>query len=146
MVGRTIWYVSCGGAVGRSFSLAIGEKVLRESPIEGGVQDDFSSYRGEFALYVWCTWRLDAGDVAASSDQESEAFQPVLARLVNAKIRRAIARTRFADLTLETDDCVLQVFCDHIPPDSSFDGNWELVHPEGALYVGPGWEVRAGLE
>lgn len=43
------------------------------------------------------------------------------------------------DLSLSLGDELLQVFCDHVPPDPSFDANWELASSDGLeVVVGPG--------
>ena len=38
----------------------------------------------------------------------------------------------------------LTVFCDHVPGEPSFDGNWELWLRKVALFIGPGnrWEIE----
>jgi hypothetical protein len=76
LVGLPLWFVNCGGAAGSSFSLALGGKVARASPLKNpSVSQDFREHTGEANLYVWCSWRLVAGDALASSDQESTQFQ-----------------------------------------------------------------------
>lgn len=85
LVGKEIWRLGTAKSLGNSFSLAIGDRVPREAPLKGPV-DEFSNFRGEFGLYVWCTW------------------------------------------------------------DFSFDGNWELEYPGGALNVGPGDKMEFVLQ
>lgn len=143
LVGKEIWRVGTSAGAANSFSLAIGDRVPRESRLEGNAVDDFSEFRGEFGLYVWCTWRIAAGDDLASSDQSQEVFQHALKRLLLERVIDVQVSGRFRDLTLRTNTCVLQVFCDHMLEDSSFDVNWELEFPGGALSVGPGDRVDA---
>lgn len=147
VVGKEIWHVGTSEAAGNSFSLALGGRVPREARLKGATDDEFSASRGEFGLYVWCTWRLETGLGVASSDQSQVVFQRELKRLLFEKVRAFSVRGRFCDLVLRTDNCVLQAFCDHMPPDSSFDGNWELEYPGGALNVGPGdrVEIEVGM-
>jgi hypothetical protein len=43
------------------------------------------------------------------------------------------------DLTLAfSNGLSLRVFCDHVPGNPSFDGNWELWRQDRAAIVGPG--------
>jgi hypothetical protein len=142
--GKDIWYVNCGGSVGSSFSLCIGEKIPREPAMDDPNSDEFSLFRGEYMLYVWCTWRVDIGSDVASSDQSVSTFASPLRQLSGSRILSSSLSGRFNDLQLATTKGYLDVFCDHVPPESSFDGNWELVFPEGVIYVGPG--VSATLE
>src|ERR1700687_1003402 len=102
----TCWHVSCG-AVGSTFKLALGEKVLRKKPIRNpdpssllyqlyqkkpkGTHDhssEFRQYEGEGNLLVWCTWRLDANSgPITSSDDTIEGFKNGLQTLLNTQIR-----------------------------------------------------------
>jgi hypothetical protein len=57
------WYVSCGGAVGPSFQLALGNRVLRNRPLKNSAHpDEFRRFEGEANLLVWCSWRLDGSE------------------------------------------------------------------------------------
>lgn len=139
--GQEVWFVNSGGAAGSSFSLSLGKRVPRDTPLQNpSVTDDFRQNEGELALYVWCTWRLESGDSIASSDQDSEEAEPLLKALVGKTVKSVEVRGRCFDLHLTIGDANLDIFCDGVPPEPSFDSNWELiVRQSTALVVGPGF-------
>jgi len=138
--GLPIWNVSSGGAAGSSFSLALGGQVARAAPLKNpSVSQEFRENTGEANLYVWCSWRLVAGEAIASSDQEAVYFQPVLTSLVGSIVNSVEVHDGLHDLTLSTSAGTLCVFCDHVPPEMSYRINWELTLPNAVVSVGPGF-------
>jgi hypothetical protein len=143
LIGLPIWFVNCGGAAGSSFSLALGGKVRRSSPLRNpSVSQEFREHTGEANLYVWCSWRLVVGDSLASSDQEPAQFQTVLSALLGGVVLSASLPEPFHDLELVTDKGRLQLFCDHVPPAMSYPFNWELTVPGATLSAGPGIKLE----
>lgn len=139
--GLRCWYVSTGGAAGPTFQLAMGDKVRRAQPVKNRAHsEEFRLFEGEANLLVWCTWRLDGPDgPLTSSDDSEEQIVAQLSRLVGAKVRSVSATSTAWDLLVTFwNGLRLRVFCDHVPGEPSFDGNWELWRPDRALYVGPG--------
>jgi hypothetical protein len=138
--GLPIWNVNAGGAAGSSFSLALGGRVLRAKPLKNpSVSQEFRENTGEANLYVWCSWRLVAGEAIASSDQEAAYFEPVLSSLVGSLVESVEVQDGLHDLTLITTAGTLCVFCDHVPPEMSYRINWELTLPNAVVSVGPGF-------
>lgn len=143
--GLTCWYVSCGGCVGASFELALGKKVLRESPLKNSAHSiEFRNFKGEANLLVWCSWRLDGPDAPlTSSDDSQESLVRELQQLVGASVESVTLTKPAWDLALGfSNGLQLRVFCDHVPGDPSFDGNWDLSRQDVGVYVGPGTRLR----
>jgi hypothetical protein len=82
------------------------------------------------------------GDSVASSDQDAEEAKPLLETLVGKRVTSAEVTGRCFDLHLLIGDAQLDVFCDHVPPEPSYDSNWEfVVRDVAALVVGPGFSI-----
>ena len=133
------WYVSCGGCVGSTFSLSLGQKLLRKVPLLNSAHsEEYRHYEGEFALFVWSTWRLDGLEAPiCSSDQPIAHITHCLDALVGQTLIGITIASPVADLTLRfTNSLTLLIFCDHVGSESSFDGNWECVFKERVIVVG----------
>ena len=143
--GIKCWYVSCGGAAGSTFQLAFGEKVARSVPLKNPAHDEtYRRYQGEFSLLVWCSWRLDSLEAPVTSSDDNEKLVAAgLSQLVGATIESIDVVAPAWDLNVEFSNAlVLHVFCDHVPGDPSFDGNWDLFIRDVTVAVGPGARVR----
>jgi hypothetical protein len=150
--GLRCWYVSCGGAVGPTFQLALGDKVPRSRPLKNPAQsEEYRQFEGEANLLVWCSWRLDANEgPLTSSDDDDAGISTHLQRLAGATVQSVSLTSSALDLTVSfSGDLTLRIFCDHVPNSPSYDGNWELWRKEEALFIGPGarvvTEVRGAL-
>src|SRR5262245_31199240 len=127
--GLRCWYVSCGGAAGPTFQLALGGKVPRKVPLKNPAHsEDYRRHEGETNLMDWCSWRLDGPDRPfTSSDDSEEGMTRELARLVGASVESVAVVAPAWDLTVAfSNGLCLRVFCDHLPGEPSFNGNWEL--------------------
>lgn len=146
LIGLGCWYVSAGGTnLGSSFSLAFGDKVARSIPLSNTAHpEQFRQYEGTANLLVWCTWRLDGRDEPiTSSDDTEEGITNGLARLTGCTIVDLIVERPCWDLKLLFSPFYrLQLFCDHVPGDPSFDGNWEMHGCDETCYFGPGNKVE----
>jgi len=143
--GLRCWYVSTGGAAGNTFQLALGKRIARARPlINRAHTDEYRQFEGEANLLVWCAWRLDGPDgPLASWDSPQAQVRQHLDKLVGAAVEAVTVVPPAWELTVRfSDGLTLRVFCDHVPPDSSFDGNWDLFLPTVALYAGPGTALR----
>jgi hypothetical protein len=145
--GLPCWYVSCGGCTLPTFQLALGDKVRRAVALKNLAHpEEYRHYEGEANLLVWCTWRLDGPEgPLTSSDDTADAITRNLDRLRDAKVRSASLTPNTWDLRVSFRNRLkLTVFCDHVPGDPSFDGNWELWLRNLSLIVGPGnrWSVE----
>jgi hypothetical protein len=142
LIGLPCWYASAGGKrVGSTFSLAFGRKVLRTEPLTNlAHSEEYRKYEGEANLVVWCTWRLDGPDEPeSSSDDTEQGILSTLEGLIGAQIVDAVIDRPAWDLRLLFSPYHrLQLFCDHVPGEPSFDGNWELHTRDRAFYFGPG--------
>ena len=142
LIGMPCWYVSAGGKhVGSTFSLALGGQIPRHTPLTNQAHsDEFRNYEGEANIVVWCTWRLDGPDAPeSSSDDTEEGIQAALQGLGGARIVDVIIERPAWDLRLLFSPFHrLWLFCDHVPGEPSFDGNWELHAKDKAYYFGPG--------
>jgi hypothetical protein len=137
------WYVSCG-ATGSTFQLAFGRKVPRTERLRNPDHSvAYQKFEGEANLLVWCAWRLDTLDRPVTSwDDTTQGFEQGLARLIGARVESFELRPPAWDLDVRfTNGLTLRVFCDHVPGEPSFDGNWELWKEDKALFVGPGANV-----
>lgn len=147
LVGLRCWYVSCGGAAGTTFQLALGNKVPRRVPLKNSAHtEEYRHLEGEASILVWCVWRLDgpAGPLTSWDDAEANVASQ-LEKLVNQKIESIDVQPPAWDVTLHfSGDLTLQVFCDHVPGDPSFDGNWQIRYRDQIAAVGPGTKV--GME
>jgi hypothetical protein len=140
LLGKPCWYVSCG-AVGSTFELAFGKKVPRQQLIRNDEHaEEFRRFEGEANLLVWCTWRLDESTrPVTSSDDADEGIFRTLPRLTGAVVADVLVEMPGWDLVIRfSNDLTLRVFCDHVPGDPSFDGNWELWQPDRVIAVGVG--------
>lgn len=147
LCAKKCWYTSCGGSAGSTFQLALGEKVPRSAKVANEAHsEEYRRFEGEVSLLVWCTWRLDSAErPVSSSDDTSENIE----RALNTLVGRTVLDVRIDrpgwDLHLTfSDGYVLRVFCDHVPGDPSFDGNWELFLQTEIISVGVGskWTVE----
>ncbi len=139
--GLRCWYVSCGGAAGPTFQLALGNKVPRRTLLKNAAHpEEYRRFEGEANLLVWCDWRLDGADSPLTSSDDSPAnISSQLGKLVGTIIESVAVVAPAWDLTIRfSGNLTLRVFCDHVPGDPSFDGNWELWRQEIAVLVGPG--------
>lgn len=151
MLGLPCWYVSTGGAAGSTFELALGNKVPRPRRLKNPAHsEEFRLFDGEANLLIWCAWRLDGSEGPLTSWDDTDAnIKAMLAKLVGAAVESVAVTPMAWDLTLRfTADLTLRVFCDHVPGDPSFDGNWELWLADRGLCVGPGtrWTLESRSE
>jgi len=145
--GLPCWYVSCGGCTMPSFQLALGNKVPRQTPLKNPAQsEEFRCFEGEVNLLVWCSWRLDGIDAPlTSSDDVEVSVVSRLSQLIGASVTNAATVAPAWDLNLDFSNGLrLCVFCDHVPGEPSFDGNWELWQRNLTAFVGPG--ARCAIE
>ncbi|MBV9123746.1 MAG: hypothetical protein JO112_10350, partial [Planctomycetes bacterium] len=121
--------MSSGGGAGSTFQLALGGKVRRPLPLKNPAHaEDFRQFEGEVSLFVWCAWRLDALDRPVTSwDDTEESVAAGLEQLVGSRIDTIEVVPPAWDMTLKFSNSLwLRVFCDHVPGEPSFDGNWDL--------------------
>jgi len=146
LVGLECWYASFGGKhVGSTFSLAFGDRIPRAVPLSNSAHsEEFRNYEGSANLVVWCSWRLDSQESPeSSSDDTDEGIKRALNGIVGAKVVDVVVERPGWDLRLLLFPYqVLRVFCDHVPGDPSFDGNWELHTVKEAYYFGPGFTME----
>lgn len=138
------WHVSCGGAVGSSFQLALGQKIPRNIPgTNPNHPEAFRLFEGEANLLVWCSWRLDGPQgPLTSSDDSLENITGFLPKLQGEKLFRIIADSPGWDATLPfSEGFKLHLFCDRVG-DASFDGNWEIWTQDLAAFVGKGSQLE----
>lgn len=140
LVGQNCWYVSAGGATAPSFTLVLGEKVLRERALRNLAHPlEFRTNRGSVELLVWCSWRLQSTtQVFASSDQGEFGLQ-VLKNVEGTTILETNCYPPAWDLSIRfSNGLELSIFCDHIEPNCSISQNWEFSGPRGYVATGPG--------
>ena len=79
----------------------------------------------------------------SSSDDTEQGMIGGLHRLVGEKVENVEVETPGWDLVLQlTGRFILHIFCDHVPGDPSFDGNWQVSLEEKRRFAGS-W--RGGL-
>lgn len=143
VVGMKVWHVGASESTGSSFHLALGNKLLRSVPLRKAREDDeYGEFEGEASILVWCTWRLDGPtSPIASSDESPEVLARALEILIGQEILEVVALPPAGDLCIcFSNDLTLRVFCDHIPGDPSFDGNWQVRVRRAVVAAGPGYQ------
>lgn len=139
-------------SVGNSPGLLFGRKVRRSTADAMRIHPRWKDlpaeserfYTFEVCLIVWCSWRLDANDEPiSSSDDTEESASAAIAELAGASLHSAVVTAPTGDLELHfSNGRCLRAFCDHVPGDPSFDGNWEMRVGKSHLMVGPGASCR----
>ena len=154
MVGKTIWSVRAGRLTGSSFSIDMGRKLrlrVAPRPFEYRAADGkkyrtvVSSVQPQGRLLVWCTWRLDSRQKPlTSSDDINRVLRLKLKRhLVGRRVTGVEVRPPACDLRITlSGGLVLNVFCDHVPGEPSFDGNWQMRLGNDTAAVQPGGVIR----
>jgi hypothetical protein len=141
MVGKLCWYASSGGSVGHSFQLALGQKVRRKRELRNKHHTaEYRKYEGEANLLVWSSWRLEtANDAITSSDDIEDTRIRGLDSLIGLRVEDVAITLPCWDMRVSfSENIALCVFCDHVPGEPSYDGNWELWLRRQYLYAGPG--------
>ena len=138
LINRNCWLVN-SGRVGSVFELAFEPRIRRSVPLQAAdYSEDFRFFEGESNLLVWCTWRLDGSQGPLTG---SDNYEPALhlSRLINQYIYKIDIDPNSWDMNLFfTDSLILRIFCDHVPPDCSFNGNWDISIQHNILSGGPG--------
>ena len=145
LMNLNCWHVGVGEATGSSIHLALGAKVRRRVPLRSLPQnDEYREYQGEASILVWCTWRLDSVVAPiASSDLSPNALSLALGVLIGKRVLEVAVLAPAADLWIKLSDGLeLRVFCDHIPGNPSFDGNWQVRVRDVIVAAGPGYHWR----
>ncbi len=139
--GLECWYVSCGGAAGSTFELALGHKVRRPVPLTNPAHShEFRGFGGEVSIIVWCAWRLDCPEGPLTSwDDKQESVEKGLTMLIGSRIDSFDLVPPAWDLNVKFSNALyLRIFCDHVPGEPSFDGNWDLSTQNVVIAFGPG--------
>ena len=142
LLGERVWWVAPGA--GASFSLALGGGFRRTRPVKSA-NKRFSAYHPEMSLIVWCVWRLDTprAPLASSDGDDRRSVSAVGRALIGKRIRAVDIESPCWDLQLTfTGGLSLRIFCDHLPGDPSFDGNWQLRVGPRIAAAGPGTRMR----
>lgn len=139
-------------SAGKSPGLLLGRKVRRpEADAMRGrprwkdlPPDSDRFFTSQVKLIIWCSWRLDGDDrPISSSDDAEEKASEVIGDLSGTTLQHAKVIPPAGDIELHfSNGQCLRVFCDHVPGDPSFDGNWELFVEESHMMVGPGASCR----
>jgi len=143
LVGMRCWHLGAGKGTGSSFHLAFGKKLPRQVPLKMAPEgDEYGEFEGEASILVWCTWRLDSPtSPVTSSDESPDVLARALKVLVGQEILEVVALPPAGDLCISfSKDLALRVFCDHIPGDPSFDGNWQIRVRDTVAGAGPGYQ------
>jgi hypothetical protein len=143
--GLECWEVSCGGAAGSTFQLALGKKVPLPAPSKKTKHSHaFPEFEGEASILVWCAWRLDGSDGPLTSwDDTKESIEEELTKLTSSRIESIEVIPPAWDMNIKfSNSLCLRVFSDHVPGDPSFEGNWDLRTPSAFIAVGPGARYR----
>jgi hypothetical protein len=145
-ISAKCWRVGASGVTGSSFSLQVGGRRRKPFVSRLGAQYHVSLFYGELSMLVWCSWRLDSPtEPLASSDERGDIVNEKLQALVGQSFRRIQLLEPGLDLLIDfSGDLRLRVFCDHLPGDPSFHGNWQIRVKDVSAGVGPGrhWTVE----
>ncbi len=142
LVGEKCWSYMANVNTGSCVSIGIGRKVLREKPLRNPrISKEERLYKGEFDLYVSCSWRLDwKGEVLCGSEDDKSEQGPIMTGLREMLNRRVVSvelEEPGLDLALIfEDDLVLRVFCDEFEQGEEALENYVLFLPDRQLVVG----------
>jgi hypothetical protein len=141
--GKRCWYAY---SVAGTFAADFGRKVPRPAEdVElnrrlrkrrpaascGGHPAEYDKFVGESHLLVWCTWRIDsASGPVASSDSDYGVCDQAVEMLIGKTAQRVEISDDWRVRVEISSGLVVNIFPDHIGPDASFDGNWELWRPD----------------
>jgi hypothetical protein len=143
--GKKCWHITVGGVTFPNFTLALGRKIKRESPLQNPKQSkQFRNYEGELSFFVRCSWRLEHGQsmIASSDDEEadgSKGLRKILGKvLVGVKVEPPAW-----DLELTfSDGWRLKIFCDRSDSEPEFRKNWHAGIQNKKIYAGPGTKLE----
>jgi hypothetical protein len=145
LVGLECWYASTGGSAKSTLQLALGEKVARPHPLRNKAHsDEFRQFEGSVNIFIWCAWRLDGSHGPLTSwDDTEQSIKERLSNLPGNRIEHVDLVPGTWDINIRfLNGLFLRVFCDHVPGDPSFDGNWDLRTQNVAIAFGPGANYR----
>lgn len=135
LIGQNCWSMTAGEGTGSNIALDFGRKILRKTEIKNDyLSEDQRKYRGEFSLYITCSWRLDShSGVICGSKEPNQNNGPMiegLKRIVTKRIIDIDIISPAFDLIIQFDDrLTLRIFCDETDPNDEFD-NYSLFTPE----------------
>ena len=143
LVNLDCWHIGAGEGTGSSIHLALGAKVRRRVPLRRlPLKDEYREYQGAASILVWCTWRLDSS-VAPIASSDENILSRDLEVLLGKRILEVVVFAPAADLCVKLSDGLeLRVFCDHIPGNPTFDGNWQVRVKDTIVAAGPGYQWR----
>lgn len=144
--GRPCWraYTSAGNSpgllLGRKVRRAVADAMKAHPRWKDLPPESERFFTSEVQFIIWCSWRLDADDQPiTSSDDAEETAGAAIGELSGTTLQSAKVSGPAGDLELHfSNGQCLRVFCDHVPGDPSFDGNWELRIERSHVMVGPG--------
>jgi hypothetical protein len=143
--GLECWAVHCGGAAGSTFQLALGERRPLPAPFKKTKHaESLPQFEAEASILIWCAWRLDASAGPVTSwDDTNESVEAALTKLIGSRIDSVELIPPAWDMNIKfSNSLCLRVFCDHVPGDPSFEGNWDVRTQDVSITVGPGSAYR----
>ena len=144
LLGLRCWGVVAGRGTGSIFGVDFGKMIQRKKPITNRHLSDVQrSYRGEYNLFVECSWRLmDNISIVCSSKSNREAMYSGLQMMVNQKVKASSANPITGDLVIQFEKLLtLNIFCDETNVEENSD-NYTIGTPELNFIVGCGSQVR----
>jgi hypothetical protein len=144
-LGKACWHVSIGAPTSPEFSLALGEKIKREKPLENLQQPKvFRHNEGEVSIFVRCVWRLEQGSlVIVSSDDTATDIKRGLSRILGRKLVGLKTEKPAWDLSLEfANGLRLKIFCERTERRSRSRRNWQARIGIAKIYAGPGAQMQ----
>jgi hypothetical protein len=125
--------------------VALGENVPLPAPSKKTrYSNAIPQFEGQASVLIWCAWRLDGADGPLTSwDDAEQSIKAGLAKLVGSRIDTLdIAPPAWdMDITFSNSLC-LRIFCDHVPGEPSFDGNWDIRTTTTSVAAGPGANIK----
>lgn len=144
-LGLVCWHVSVGSPTLPEFTLALGEKIKRETPLRNKMQPKvFRDHEGEASMMVRCPWRLEQEkDVATSSEDTERHITAGLRRIVGCKLVGWSVESPAWDLSLNFSNGLhLKAFCTRTEHESDLLKNWHARLRKIATYAGPGVRLQ----
>ncbi len=144
-LGKSCWHVTVGAPTSPEFSLALGDRVKRQKPLQNPRQSEvFRQNEGEVSIFIRCVWRLEQGSfVIVSSNDTVLKVKRGLRRIVDHKFIGFKVEKPAWDLSLEfTGGLRLRIFCEHTEQKSNSRRNWQARVGTSQVFAGPGTRLE----
>ena len=143
------WGVVAGSGTGSIFTLYLGGKIPRESPLSNQhLSNDVRSFDAEFMLMVWSSWLLDRSNKEICSSESDNSNFGIMVEGLKRLCGRKILDVEYIQaqgmyLCFE-DDYYLSIFFDALEIYGSDGENFTIFTPDEIVSVNSQLEIVSG--